>query len=435
MGETLNNELGVFVVVGEDNGLANLLATIDHLAAGHQMREHLVHGVDVENVVEYLAGGNVPGRRGLLIEKERPLGHLVFPDVLHLLLLLVGKVLVADAFLHYLGGLGEPGGRDEIIFIDCLAKFVGEVRFAALQAKEVIGAAVHIFTRCGSKTDHQGVEVVQNGHILTKYAAVCLIDDNQIETTDREALVFLVDVVDHRLVGREDNAGVEVRFLRLVEDSRRKGRQMFNEVLVGLIDQRGAVCQEENILDPIVAGKNVHQRDGYTGLAGTSSHHQEATAMHLVEVVADAVNGHLLVVTVSDVIVDTEVCDAATTAMLDDEVKIFFGMESVERPSRITETVNDEGLESVGVIDDRTDAILCLQAICIEFCLVFADGRVFHRSLGLNDCKRLSVCAEENIVHIANTMLIGHSGHLNLDAGLAGHNLSLDIQDIPTGIL
>ena len=146
-------------------------------------------------------------------------------------------------------------------------------------------------------------------------------------------------------------------------------------------------------------------------------------------------NGHLLVVTVSDVIVDAEVRDTATTAMFDDEVKIFFRMEGVERPCRIAKSINDEGLESVGIIDDRTDTVLGLQAICIEFRLVFADGRVFHRALSLNDSKRLSVCAEENIVHITDAMLVGHSGHLNLYAGLAGHNLPLDIQDIPTGIL
>ena len=156
--------------------------------------------------------------------------------------------------------------------------------------------------------------------------------------------------------------------------------------------------------------------------------------MHLVEMVADAVDGHLLIITVGDVIIDTEVRDVATVAVFDNKAQVFFRMEGIERSCRIAKTVNYEGLESVGIIDDRTDTVLGLQAICVEFCLVFADGRVFHRALSLNDGKRFTVCAEENVIHVTDAMLVRHSGHLNLDAGLVGHYLPLHIQDIPAGI-
>ena len=147
--KAMDNELGVVVVVGKDDGLANLLATIYHLTAGHQVREHLVHGIDVEDIVEYLARSDVPGRIRFLIKKHLTLGHLVLPDILHLLLLFIGKVFIADTFLHNLGGLGEPGRRHQIVFIDGLAQFVSEVGLAAFQTEKVVGATVHVFTRCG----------------------------------------------------------------------------------------------------------------------------------------------------------------------------------------------------------------------------------------------------------------------------------------------
>ena len=66
---------------------------------------------------------------------------------------------------------------------------------------------------------------------------------------------------------------------------------------------------------------------------------------------------------------------------------------------------------------------------------MLSDGRVFHCALGLNHSKRLAVSAKEDVIHIADPLLVGHSGHLNLDASLAWHNLPLYIQDIPAGIL
>ena len=121
--------------------------------------------------------------------------------------------------------------------------------------------------------------------------------------------------------------------------------------------------------------------------------------------------------------------------MLDEKAQILFRVESVERPCRVAQTVNDESLEAIGVVDDRPDAILRLQAVCIEFCLVLSDGRIFHCALGLNHCERLSVGAKEDIIHIADALLVRHSSHLYFDASLAWHNLPLYIQDIPAGIL
>ncbi|MDD6253128.1 MAG: hypothetical protein PUA96_03595 [Bacteroidales bacterium] len=146
-------------------------------------------------------------------------------------------------------------------------------------------------------------------------------------------------------------------------------------------------------------------------------------------------DGHLLVVPVGDFIIDAEVRDVATAAMLDEKAQILFRVEGVERTGRIAQTVDNESLEAVGVVDDRPDAVLRLQAVCIEFCLVLSDGRVFHCTLGLNHCERLSVGAKEDIIHIADALLVGHSSHLYFDASFAGHNLPFHVQNIPAGVL
>jgi hypothetical protein len=46
--EALGNEIGMGVVLGKDNGLAKPVAADHFLAFGHQMRQHLVHGIGVE---------------------------------------------------------------------------------------------------------------------------------------------------------------------------------------------------------------------------------------------------------------------------------------------------------------------------------------------------------------------------------------------------
>ena len=55
--EALGDELGVVVVLGEHDGLAQAVAAGHLLALGHQVRQHLVHGVGVEQPL--VQGGGV----------------------------------------------------------------------------------------------------------------------------------------------------------------------------------------------------------------------------------------------------------------------------------------------------------------------------------------------------------------------------------------
>ena len=85
--------------------------------------------------------------------------------------------------------------------------------------------------------------------------------------------------------------------------------------------------------------------------------------MHLVEVIADTMDSTFLVFSVSDGILDALVCDRGASATAVDDQKIFLTMESKNLTRRIAEAINHEGLESVGIVDDRSDTILILQTV------------------------------------------------------------------------
>ena len=85
------------VVVGKDDGLADALAALHLQAVFHQVLQHAVDGVEVEDVTEYLValdvavlGVSVNGLDGLFI----------FPHLLELFLFLCAQVVVLDALFQ-----------------------------------------------------------------------------------------------------------------------------------------------------------------------------------------------------------------------------------------------------------------------------------------------------------------------------------------------
>ena len=86
--EALGNEVGVVVVLGEDDGLAQPVAAGHLLALGHQVRQHLVHGVGVEQPFVQCGGINGIRRGAVLVPLQR----------VPLLFFLFAQVVVLDAF-------------------------------------------------------------------------------------------------------------------------------------------------------------------------------------------------------------------------------------------------------------------------------------------------------------------------------------------------
>ena len=135
---------------------------------------------------------------------------LVFPYLLQLLLLRARKVVVFGSLGHDLGGAQVGTIAHEVVVVDGLIEFVGEVGFALLKVEQRIGRAVHILARRSGQTYQQGIEIVEDGAILAKDGAVCLVDDDKVETADGEDFLIGIDITNHGLVGREHDSCLQV---------------------------------------------------------------------------------------------------------------------------------------------------------------------------------------------------------------------------------
>ena len=80
-----------------------------------------------------------------------------------------------------------------------------------------------------------------------------LVDDDQVETPHAEHLLFIVNEVDHRLIGREQDAGINVSLLSWVaEVALRLVGQIGAELAERLLHQCCAVGQKQHVLHPVV---------------------------------------------------------------------------------------------------------------------------------------------------------------------------------------
>ena len=202
---------------------------------------------------------------------------------------------------------------------------------------------------------------------------------------------------------------------------------------MSLVNEGRTVCQEENILSPVVADKHLTQRYGHTRFSRARGHHKKAATVHLVEVVANAVNCPFLILSVGDVLLHILVGDGSTAARTVDDAEILCTMEAQYLPRRVAKAIYDESLETVGIVDDRADAVLTFQAVSIQFSLVLANDRVFAGSLGFDDRERPSVCTIEDIICITH-ILNGHSMNLDFSAGLVRKSNIIFAHQIPASI-
>ena len=145
-----------------------------------------------------------------------------------------------------------------------------------------------------------------------------LIDDNQVEATDRERFLLTVYVVYHRLIGTEQDACVHVRLPFITEDTGAFVGKQLGIVLGSLTHQRSTVSQEKDILHPIIPFQHFGQRDGYTGLSRTCRHHQEGTAMLLVEPFAHRTDGSFLIFPIGNAIINSKVGNVCPSSSLNE---------------------------------------------------------------------------------------------------------------------
>ena len=134
-----------------------------------------------------------------------------------------------------------------------LVIFIEVCRLAIFQFQQSVGAAFYFLTRRSSQTYQQRIEVIKDGAILAKHRTMGLVDDNQVEATYAEFLFLHIDEVDHRLIGREYQACIQIPLLtRVAEVAFGLIWQIGIKLAKSLIYQGGAICKEQHALYPVI---------------------------------------------------------------------------------------------------------------------------------------------------------------------------------------
>ena len=261
---------------------------------------------------------------------------------------------------------------------------------------------------------------------------MCLVNDNQVKPPGRKTLILCIYVIDHGLVCTEHEPGIEILFTAGRQFTDTHIRHQLCEVALCLIDQRGAVCKEQDIFHPIIAGKHIDQRDRHTGLSGAGSHDKQATAVLGVQPFADIGDCHFLIWAVGYFVVDGKIGNITASSALEHQFQILHGMECHNRTIRVN-SVNDFCAVAIGVIEDRFIAVHLLHALAVQIHLMASLFGVNGGFLDLYDGQRFPVFTIKNIVAVPYTVGIGHSLYFNFNTGFARLGEIFHIQNIPTG--
>ena len=196
--ETLGDELGVALVLGEEDGLAEPIAAGHGHAARHQVLQNLVHRVLVEQPPVDGFGLDAIGNAAFLIPLQR----------VPLLLVVFGQLVVPDPLALELEWHRHGLRRHEEAVVHRLGERVGVGRHAVLEVEQAVGVAVQLILGRCREPHQQRIEVVEDGAVLLKDRTVRLVDDDEIEVPDAETSLTvprLVDQPHHRRIGRDED--------------------------------------------------------------------------------------------------------------------------------------------------------------------------------------------------------------------------------------
>ena len=393
--------------LGEEDRLAKPVAAGDRKAAGHKVRQHLVHGVLVEQPLVDRLGLDPVGHRAVVVPFQR----------VPLVLFLFRQPVVLDALALELERHRDGLGRHQEAIAHRLLQGVGVGRYAVLQVEQAVGVAVHLVLGRRREPDQQRVEVVEDGTVLLEHRAVRLVDDYQVEMAHPEAplaVARLVDQSHHGRIGRDVDASLGVLLGDQV-DGRGVG-QVALEGIDRLIHQRHPVGEEEHALGPVAAHEQVGERDHRACLASTRRHHEQRLAVVVaLEGLGDAANGAGLVMALDDLRTNRGLRQRAPRLPpLDQQLQLRLLVETLHPARRVASVVPGPVFVAVRVKDDRPLPELAFQAIGVELGLLLPDAGVAPRALGLDQPERLAVVAPEDVVHETLALSIGHPADFEL---------------------
>lgn len=214
--EALLDELGVALVGGEDDGLAEPIP-VGHLeAVGHELLEDLVDGVLVaEEPPEVAARHRL---RWSLLAPFREIPRLAF--VLAELVVVDARVLELRRDRHLFEG-------HEVAVGDGLVEGVGVGGDTVLEVEQPVGVVVDLVLGRGGEPHEEAVEVLEQLPVLRVDKAVGLVDHHEVELPGAELPLprrpHHLELPEHRRVGGDHDAGAgDVAALEQVDRARRR---------------------------------------------------------------------------------------------------------------------------------------------------------------------------------------------------------------------
>ncbi len=256
--EALADEIGMVVVLGEDDGLAQAVAAGHLLSLGHQGGQHLVDGVLIEQ----------PFVHGLGIHLVRGVAVFIPLQFVPARLLLFREVVVLDALALELQRHRDGHWRHQVTVCYRFVQAVGVGGYPVFQSEQAVGVVVNLVFGRGRQAHQEGVEVVEDGPVLLVDGAVRFVDDDEVEVAHAKAALgirHLVYQTHHGRVGADVHPAIGVLLGHQV-DGGRIG-QVRLERLDRLVDQGHAVGQEQDALGPVAAHEHIGQGDDGAGLA------------------------------------------------------------------------------------------------------------------------------------------------------------------------
>lgn len=148
-------------------------------------------------------------------------------------------------------------------------------------------------------------------------------------------------------------------------------RKQFGKVFHCLFYQRGTIGKEKHVFNPIVPHQHIHERNGDPCFARPCRHDQQPSPMEAVQVLTNGGNRPLLVFPVGYFVVNAQVGNGLSVLTLDKQLQVFTRVKPVHPSWRVSQAVNAVNFIPVGVVDYRFHAISRLQAVGVQFRLMF----------------------------------------------------------------
>ena len=98
--ETLHDSLSMFMVIGKDNGLSNILTTLNLQTTFHQLRQNVIDSIIIDKITENLITFYITVVFFVWIDTLQHL--LIIPNLFKFVTLFLCQLVILDAVVNHL---------------------------------------------------------------------------------------------------------------------------------------------------------------------------------------------------------------------------------------------------------------------------------------------------------------------------------------------